>query len=53
MVCEERISRVIEFQMTGAEQRNEREPKLVVHLVEEVVLVRRAKRTDRLMVVVK
>ena len=29
MVCDERISRGIEFQMTGAEQRNERKPKLV------------------------
>ena len=26
MVCNERISRGIEFQMAGAEQRNEREP---------------------------
>ena len=33
MVCNERISRGIEFQLAGAEQRNEREPKLVVHLV--------------------
>ena len=48
MVCDERISRGIEFQMAGAEQRNEREPKFNR---EEVVLVRRAKRTDRLMVV--
>ena len=32
MVCNERISRGIEFQIAGAEQRNEQEPKLVVHL---------------------
>ena len=52
MVCSERISRGIEFKMAGAEQRNEREPKLVVDLV-WIVLVGGAKRTDRLVIVDK
>jgi hypothetical protein len=30
MVCDERISRGVELQMTEAEQRIEREPKLVL-----------------------
>jgi len=42
-----RIARVIEFQMTGAVERKERETKLVV---DKKVLVRGAKRMDRLMI---
>ena len=49
MVCNERISKGIEFQMAGAEQRNE--PKVGgTFSREEIVLVRGAKRTDRLVV---
>jgi len=33
MVGEERISKGIEFQTTGAEQRKEREPKLILDAV--------------------
>ena len=54
MVCNERISRGVEFQIAGAEQRNRREPRLVVLFSrEEVVLVRGVKRTNRLVVVDK
>ena len=56
MVCDERISRGIEFQMAWAEQRKEGEPNLVLDGVgtgEDIVLVRGAKRMDRLVIVDK
>jgi len=46
MVGYGRISRDIEFQMTGAAKRKEREPKLVLDVV---VLARGVKGTNRLM----
>ena len=54
MVGEELISRGIRFQMAGAEQRKERELKLMLDGVgKKIVLVRGAERTDMLVVVDK
>ena len=54
IVGEERISRGIEFQMTGAEQRKERELNLMLDGVgKKLVLVRGAMKTDMLVVMDK
>ena len=42
MVCDERISRGIEFQIAGAEQWKEREPKLLLDGVSEEELTKLA-----------
>ena len=55
VVCNEQISRAVKFQMAGAEQWKEREPKLALHgwSGEEIVLVRGTKRMDMLVIVDK